>query len=86
LTTSRLRSGAALAELGTGNRNPPTANRESYGLTTAGVGDIRRMVCRSRARFMKSPEDKSMQYTAAVVVAAIVVFMVIGMISRAFVD
>jgi hypothetical protein len=34
---------------------------------------------------MKSPEDKSMQYAAAVVVAAIVVFMVIGMISRAFV-
>jgi hypothetical protein len=34
---------------------------------------------------MKSPEEKSVGYTAAVIVAAIVVFMVIGLISRAFV-
>jgi hypothetical protein len=34
---------------------------------------------------MRSPEERSMGYTAAVVVAAVVVFMVIGLISRAFV-
>lgn len=34
---------------------------------------------------MRSPEEKSMGYTAAVVVAAVVVFIVIGLISRAFV-
>lgn len=34
---------------------------------------------------MKSPKEKSMGYTVAVVVAAIVVFLIVGMVSRAFV-
>ncbi len=35
---------------------------------------------------MKSPREKSMGYTVAVVVAAIVIFVIIGVISRAFVS
>jgi hypothetical protein len=34
---------------------------------------------------MKSPQDKSLGYTLAVVIAAIVIFVVIGYISRAFI-
>ena len=33
---------------------------------------------------MKSPKEKSLGYTAAVVVAAIVIFIIIGVVSRAF--
>jgi hypothetical protein len=35
---------------------------------------------------MKSPQEKSLGYTVAVVVAAIVIFIVIGYISRAFIS
>jgi hypothetical protein len=34
---------------------------------------------------MKSPEEKSMGYTIAVIVAAVVIFVVIGVISRVFI-
>jgi len=35
---------------------------------------------------MKSPKEKSMGYTVAVIIAAIVIFIVIGFISRAFIS
>lgn len=35
---------------------------------------------------MKSPQEKSLGYTVAVIIAAIVIFMVIGFISRAFIS
>ena len=35
---------------------------------------------------MKSPQEKSLGYTVAVVIAAIVIFIVIGFISRAFIS
>jgi hypothetical protein len=35
---------------------------------------------------MKSPREKSLGYTVAVIIAAIIIFMVIGFISRAFVS
>ena len=35
---------------------------------------------------MKSPEEKSMGYTIAVIVAAVVIFVVIGFISRVFIS
>lgn len=35
---------------------------------------------------MKSPKDKSVGYTIAVIIAAIVIFIVIGFISRAFIS
>jgi len=35
---------------------------------------------------MKSPQEKSLGYTVAVIIAAIVIFVVIGFISRAFVS
>jgi hypothetical protein len=35
---------------------------------------------------MKSPKEKSVGYTIAVIIAAIVIFMVIGFISHAFVS
>jgi len=35
---------------------------------------------------MKSPKDKSVGYTVAVIVAAIIIFLVIGMVSRAFIS
>ena len=35
---------------------------------------------------MKSPKEKSVGYTIAVIIAAIVIFMVIGFISRAFIS
>jgi hypothetical protein len=35
---------------------------------------------------MKSPQDKSMGYTAAVIIAAIVIFIVIGLVSRIFIS
>ncbi len=35
---------------------------------------------------MKSPQEKSLGYTIAVIVAAVVIFMVIGMVSHAFIS
>ena len=35
---------------------------------------------------MESPKEKSLGYTVAVIIAAIVIFMVIGFISRAFIS
>jgi hypothetical protein len=35
---------------------------------------------------MKSPKEKSVGYTVAVVIAAIIIFLVIGMVSRAFIS
>ncbi len=35
---------------------------------------------------MKSPKEKSLGYTAAVIVAAIIIFVVIGIVSRAFIS
>jgi lipopolysaccharide export LptBFGC system permease protein LptF len=35
---------------------------------------------------MKSPREKSMGYTIAVIIAAIVIFVLIGMVSRVFVS
>jgi hypothetical protein len=35
---------------------------------------------------MKSPREKSMGYTVAIVIAAIVIFVIIGVISRAFIS
>ncbi len=35
---------------------------------------------------MKSPKEKSMGYTIAVIVAAVVIFIVIGVVSRAFIS
>ncbi len=35
---------------------------------------------------MKSPQEKSLGYTAAVIVAAIIIFVVIGIVSRAFIS
>jgi hypothetical protein len=35
---------------------------------------------------MKSPQEKSLGYTATIIVAAIILFAVIGVISRAFIS
>jgi type III secretory pathway component EscS len=35
---------------------------------------------------MESPQEKSLGYTITVIIAAIVIFMVIGVISRAFIS
>jgi hypothetical protein len=35
---------------------------------------------------MKSPQEKSLGYTAAVIVAAIIIFVIIGIVSRAFIS
>jgi hypothetical protein len=35
---------------------------------------------------MKSPQEKSVGYTIAIVIAGIVIFVIIGVISRAFVS
>jgi hypothetical protein len=35
---------------------------------------------------MKSPQEKSLMYTVAVIVAAVIIFIVIGMISHAFIS
>jgi type III secretory pathway component EscS len=35
---------------------------------------------------MESPQEKSLGYTIAVIIAAIVIFMVVGFISRAFIS
>ncbi len=35
---------------------------------------------------MKSPQEKSMGYTVAVIIAAVVIFVVIGFVSRAFIS
>jgi hypothetical protein len=34
---------------------------------------------------MKSPQEKSLGYTVAVIMAAVIIFVIIGIVSRAFI-